>query len=305
MPKSLLIIIFLHLLAALILCGVGCDRTPARNTPEGTILATKYAVERGDARRIGQFIYAENEDYRRLFNRLGAFLGNVQKLGSAIETKFPDEVAALKAEAVEAAKNGKSVASLSTMISQIRGGSGGGGGNRRSRSPALGSGSDPRDAFDEGLKRLFADPYGWIAESEKRLTTTFLTDNSVALLWDEKPILPPIGMIMRQDSRDGLWYYVLPTNLPGVNNVMPKTKEQFEIFGGLIKVFDQVVIDLRNDIESGKLRTLDDVSRAAGEKTFIPAAMTVFAYAKLSENQKKEAREAKQPTETPPPADSK
>jgi hypothetical protein len=70
---------------------------------------------------------------------------------------------------------------------------------------------------------------------------------------------------------------------------MPKTKEQFEIFGGLIKVFDQVVVDLRNDIDEGRLTTLDEVSRAAGEKTFLPAALTVFAYARLTESQKKEA----------------
>jgi hypothetical protein len=146
-----------------------------------------------------------------------------------------------------------------------------------------------RQAFDNALKGLFADPYGWVRESEKRLTTTFLTDTSVALLWDEKPILPPIGMVMRRDDKDGRWYFALPTNLPGVSNFMPKTKEQFEIFGGLIKVFDQVVVDLRNDIDEGRLTTLDEVSRAAGEKTFLPAALTVFAYARLTESQKKEA----------------
>jgi hypothetical protein len=270
--------------AATALLLVGCDKGPDRSTPEGTIAAARWAVERGEARRIGDYIFADNEETRRLFRRLGVFLGNVQQLGQTIQEKFPAEVAGLKAAAEQAAAEGKATSLVSQLTSQMRPGRG-----RRSGPPAMAGDDSARQAFDNALKGLFADPYGWVRESEKRLTTTFLTDTSVALLWDEKPILPPIGMVMRRDDTDGRWYFALPTNLPGVSNFMPKTKEQFEIFGGLIKVFDQVVIDLRNDIDEGRLTTLDEVSRAAGEKTFLPAALTVFAYARLTESQKKEA----------------
>ncbi|MEY3232638.1 MAG: hypothetical protein RL689_2727 [Planctomycetota bacterium] len=270
--------------AATALLLVGCDKGPDRSTPEGTIAAARWAVERGEARRIGDYIFADNEETRRLFRRLGVFLGNVQQLGQTIQEKFPAEVAALKAAAEQAAAEGKTTSLVSQLTSQMRPGRG-----RRSGPPAMAGDDSARQAFDNALKGLFADPYGWVRESEKRLTTTFLTDTSVALLWDEKPILPPIGMVMRRDDKDGRWYFALPTNLPGVSNFMPKTKEQFEIFGGLIKVFDQVVVDLRNDIDEGRLTTLDEVSRAAGEKTFLPAALTVFAYARLTESQKKEA----------------
>ena len=262
----------------------GCDRGPDRSTPEGTIAAARWAVERGEARRIGDYIFADNEDTKRLFRRLGVFLGNVQRLGETIQAKFPSEVEALRVAAEKAAAEGKSTSLVSQLTSQMRPGRG-----RRNAPPAMAADDSARQAFDNALKNLFADPYGWVRESEKRLTTTFLTDTSVALLWDEKPILPPIGMVMRRDDKDGRWYFALPTNLPGVSNFMPKTKEQFEIFGGLIKVFDQVVIDLRSDIEEGRLTTLDEVSRAAGEKTFLPAALTVFAYARLTDSQKKEA----------------
>ncbi len=270
--------------AATALLLVGCDKGPDRSTPEGTIAAARWAVERGEARRIGDYIFADNEETRRLFRRLGVFLGNVQQLGQTIQEKFPAEVAGLKAAAEQAAAEGKATSLVSQLTSQMRPGRG-----RRSGPPAMAGDDSARQAFDNALKGLFADPYGWVRESEKRLTTTFLTDTSVALLWDEKPILPPIGMVMRRDDKDGRWYFALPTNLPGVSNFMPKTKEQFEIFGGLIKVFDQVVVDLRNDIDEGRLTTLDEVSRAAGEKTFLPAALTVFAYARLTESQKKEA----------------
>jgi len=274
-----------RLLASLLGCLllVACDRGPDRSTPEGTIAAARWAVSRGEARRIGDFLYADNVDMRRLMTRLGRFLGNVQALGTAIQIKFPTEVSTLKAQTEQAVKEGKSTSLLTQIAGQVRG-------NRRAKvSLANPSTGDARDAFDNALKSLFADPYGWLTESETRLTSTFLTDDSVALLWDEKPILPPIGMVMRRDSVDSKWYFSLPINLPGMGSFMPRTKEQFEIFGGIIKVFDQVVIDLRLDVESGKLSSLESVSRAAGEKTFIPAAMTVFAYAKLMESQKKEA----------------
>lgn len=275
----------LHLPLALLLstCLAACDRGPDRTTPEGTIAAARWAVERAEARRIGDYIYADSDDMRRLMRRLGVFLGNVQQLGDAIQAKFPEQVASLRTQAEQAAKDGKTTSLISQLGSQMRPGKG----KSRPAMPSQDEGA--RNAFDNALKNLFADPYAWIRESEKRLTTTFLTDDSVALLWDEKPILPPLGMVMKKDARDGRWYFVLPTNVPGVSNFMPKTKEQFEIFGGLIKVFDQVVVDLRKDVESGKLASLDDVSRSAGEKTFLPAALTVFAYSRLSDSQKKEA----------------
>jgi hypothetical protein len=275
--------VIVRILATLALMALaGCDRGPDRSTPEGTLAAARWAVNRGEASRLGDLLYAENADTRRLFRRLGVFLGHVQLLGDSIQTKFPKQVADLKAEAEQSAKDGKATSLLAQMSSQMRGGR-----NRGKGAPQLPD--DSRDAFQNALKSLFADPYGWVKESEKRLTTTFLTDDSVALLWDTKPILPPIGMVLKKDISDGRWYFMLPTNLPGVSNFMPKTKDQFEIFGGLITVFDKVIIDLRKDIESGKLSSLDDVSRAAGEKTFIPAALTLYAYTRLSESQKKEA----------------
>ncbi|MCX5688210.1 MAG: hypothetical protein NTV94_00200, partial [Planctomycetota bacterium] len=189
------------------------------------------------------------------------------------------------AQAEAAAKEGKATSLVAQLSSQMRPGRG-----RSKTAAAVAPDDSARDAFDAALKNLFADPYAWINESEKRLSTTFLTDDSVALLWDEKPILPPIGIVMKKDSKDGRWYFMLPTNLPGVGNFFPKTKEQYEIFGGLIKVFDQVMVDLRLDIQSGKLTSLDEVSRSAGEKTFLPAALTVFAYSRLTETQKKDAK---------------
>src|SRR5512144_1693400 len=82
-------------------CGGG-----DRDTPEATIASARKIVEQGRADKLGQFIYADNKDMRKLMNRFGVFLGNIQKLGDAVQEKFPKEVAELKAKAAAAAKDG-------------------------------------------------------------------------------------------------------------------------------------------------------------------------------------------------------
>ena len=60
----------------------------------------------------------------------------------------------------------------------------------------------------------------------------------------------------------------------------------------LITVFDRVVVDLTKDVRTGRLGSLDGLAQEAGEKTFIPAALTFLAYNRLREIKKKEAKEA-------------
>lgn len=264
--------IVLLLSIAAILGLVGCDSKGPRETPEGTILALKESVMEGRADRLGDFIYTEDPEMRRLLRRTGIFLGNVQKLGTSVQAKFPDEVAKLKADAVEAAKNGKATSFISQMTSQI----GGPGRRRQAR-----VGADPggmRSSFDNFLKSLMADPYGWAEQADTRLTTAFLTDDSVALLWDEEPILAPLGLTMRRGD-DDKWYIVLPTGAPGVGNFMPQTPGQYQIFGSLVTTFDNVIIDLRADVENGRVANIEQLSQKAGEKAFLPVAAAVFAYA--------------------------
>lgn len=273
-------LLFASLLASLLTCLLpGCgDRTPTRTTPEGTIAAARYVVEQRRADRLATFIYAESPEYRELFTRLGVLLRNAQRLGEVVQEKFPKEIAELSAKAEATAKSGKASGLLSQLSSAMNQ-------NQRGRKRATVA---ERDAQQEALRaavgRLFADPYAFLRESEERLTTTFLTDDSVALLWDKQPILPPIGVVLKKDA-DGLWYLLLPTNLPGVNGFMPKTKEQFQTFGSIIAVINNVVVDLRKDVEQGRVKTLDDLSRRAGEQAFMPAALAFYAYNSMRQAQ--------------------
>lgn len=147
-------------------------------------------------------------------------------------------------------------------------------------------------AFNDGVKRIFADPYGWLRESENRLTVEMVNDNTAALLWDGKPILAPIGMVMKKDERDN-WCFVLPTNIPGLSQFMPKTDKEFMLWGSIIATFDNVAVDLTKDVREGRLTSFDSVATKAGEKAFIPAAMTFAAYGAYVEAKKKETADAK------------
>ncbi len=106
----------LWLLSMLLLtaCG-GVDR----DTPEAAIASARKVVQEGRADKLGQFIYADSKDMRKLMNRFGVFLGNIQKLGDAVQEKFPKEVGELKAKAAETAKNGKAASLLTQMTSQM------------------------------------------------------------------------------------------------------------------------------------------------------------------------------------------
>jgi len=285
----------LAVIAPVLLLLASCGDSFDRSTPEGTIAAAKLAVADGRADRLGRFIYVENEDMRRLMNRFGVFLGNVQKLGTTVQEKFPEEMEAMRRATEEAAARGETTNFFSQLAGQMnRGNQRASRGNRRGGPPAGPDASKMRNAFDALMKQVLADPYAWARQVEgapERFSTVTITDTTVALQFDGEPVLAPIGMTMRQ-ADDGKWYFVLPTNLPGVSNFMPKTKEQYQIFGGLIKVFDQVVIDLRADVENGRIQNLDGLASAAGEKAFIPIAMTFFAYTRLSESQKKERQAA-------------
>lgn len=262
----------------------GCSKEYSRNTPEATIETARQMILNGDGKRVGELIYAENEDEARLMRRLGRMLGNLNDLGNAIQEKFPEDVAKLKARAEESAKSGKGGTMVNRVFSQMRGQQ-----QRRGQRP----GQQSEQLFNDLLKTIFADPYGWLKESEDKITTAYMTEDLVAVLWEGKPIMPPIGVTMRKDAK-GQWAFVVPNNLPGVRDFWPNNEDEFQIWGGLIQVFDNVVIDLAKDVREGRASSLDDVARRAGEKTFVPAVITVFAFGQLQEAQKKELRAKKE-----------
>jgi len=205
-------------------------------------------------------------------------------------------MADLAARTEEAAKKGKATSLIAQMTKNMRGG----GGNRRSRAKqSVAQREETQQALNDALKRLFADPYGWLKESEARMSTAYLTDDTVAVLWDEKPIMPPIGLVMKK--ADDKWFFVLPTNVPGLNSFMPKTKDEYFIWGKIVHTFDNVVSDLKKDVEVGSLTTLEGVAQRAGEKAFLPAAMVFMSLSSYKDAKAKETKAAAAPAKLSDP----
>jgi len=274
----------------------GCEERYGQETPEQTIATARMLVEKGEARKLGNLIYADNDDMRQLLNRMGVFMGNIEKLSATIAQKFPAEMADLAARTEEAAKKGKATSLIAQMTKNMRGG----GGNRRSRAKqSVAQREETQQALNDALKRLFADPYGWLKESEARMSTAYLTDDTVAVLWDEKPIMPPIGLVMKK--ADDKWFFVLPTNVPGLNSFMPKTKDEYFIWGKIVHTFDNVVSDLKKDVEVGSLTTLEGVAQRAGEKAFLPAAMVFMSLSNYTDAKAKETKAAAAPAKLSDP----
>lgn len=271
----------MSLFTLLVLLGSGCDSRSgySQSSPDAVIATAKLMVQRGDAARLPELFHAENDEMRSLFRRMGILLGNLQKLGTSVKAAFPAEIAKLESQAALAAKKGQATGLLSAITGNQQ--------NpfarrRQGQSPeaAAQAAKKQEDAVNAAIKRLFANPYAFLEDGAGRLSTAYVSDDVAAVQWDRQPILPPVGLTMKRVERGGTtrWEIVLPFNLPGMARFTPRTKDEYKVLGSLMKTLDNVVVDLTRDVEERRLTSLDALSRKAGEKLLIPAAMTFYAY---------------------------
>jgi hypothetical protein len=251
-----------------------------QGTPQEVLTSARAMVLKGDANRLPDLIYADDDNMRAFLNELGQVLGSLQALALAVAETYPEEIAALRTEADSAAKSGHA----SSFIQRLAGQAGMSRRARRAQDP-----QESRKLFDNAAKELFADPYGWIERSEGRLSVQTITDDTAAILWDNKPVFG-VGLTMRADGDK--WYIALPTTAPGISRVIPKTDEAWEVMGSLMDVFDNTIKDLTKDVRAGRAAKLDDLARTAGEKAFIPAAIVVLAYGKVLDAEREAQKKA-------------
>lgn len=255
-------------LGLLLAAGLGgCSKAEvqySRDTPEEVFESARKMLEDGNAQRLVELITPPTEDNAIVYREAGRMLESLSVLASTIEEAYPKEIAELRSDAQAAAMRGDAVSNIQQALTGF--------GKRRGEVDS----SDER--LNALLQSLLGDPYGWIRQSETRLSTQYLYDGAVAVLWDDKPIMPPIGVIMQEDARDGTWSIVLPTNLPMVNKYLPKTKDEYKIWAMILRVLSNACNDLVTGIHEGDYATLEGVSKAAGEKAFAPIAMVFFAY---------------------------
>lgn len=265
----------------------GCSDDWDQSTPEATIKTARKLVEKNRARELNKLIYPESPQMTAFLQKFGVLLGNLQKLAVQVDKSLPDEVAKLKELAQKSVESGKAGEVLGQIANQ----------GRRRGPPDFQQQDKQQAAVMALFEKLFADPYQLLTEGETHLTTEYLTDDSVSLRWDDEPILPPIGLQMKRDEQSGLWYFKLPTNIPYLSQYLPRTPKEWKIAEYAVVVLNNTLVDLRKDLASGQITTLDRLTRSAGEKTFPPGLMIMAAYSKALEDRKKHPEPA-----TPAPA---
>jgi len=290
--------IFAGALVVLVAVGVGLGamlfgpakkRAYDRSSPDAILSAARGMVITGEAERLGELLYADSDGMRELYARLGSVLGHLQDLALAINDRFPDEVAKIKAEAETAAKSGRAFSLLQELNPARR---------TRPRAPA----GEDGERFSRIIQAIAADPYAWLTDAEGRLTYTPIDDERMAVLWDKKPVLPPLGLVLQETQ--GQWSVVLPlANLPMISRYLPQTPDEYSIWASLIQMVDNVVIDLEADVRTGKLQSLDALARRAGEKAVVPMGMGMIAYGKAMEERRTREREERRAREQPAPAE--
>ncbi len=246
----------------------GCDRPKSysQDTPDDVIRSAVEMIRDGQTQRLPDLIAADNDEMRRMLNRLGVLFGNMQKLASAAQDRFPADMAKIKAEAEQAALSGKG----NSIIDAIRSGGPPG------RGPGGGGPGGDDAAVRDLVNRLFADPYGWLDRNATRLTAEKVTDDQAMVLLDGEPLIPVVGLPMIE--RDGKWYIALPTGMPPLSLGWPRSKPQWDILRSLVTIIDKAVIEMTDDIRLGRVGGLDQLASKAQEKLIFPAALAFVAY---------------------------
>jgi hypothetical protein len=294
----------------------GAPRGPGRAYParsaEEMIDSVALMIERREAERLPELIEVaapgdtrtDREQMAGLYRAVGGVLGAVEDLALSIAERYPEELAELRGELEAARARGEATSILGAMLGGGRGGGRGGRGTGGERQFAMGFTASPeqRARTERAIAALLADPYTALGDARARLTTARIDDETAALLWDGRPVLPPLGLICRE-GEDGRWRIVPPTQQAVLSRFMPRTAEEYQIWGSLLKTMEQVAVDLRAEVEGGELGSLDELSDSAFEKLVIPAGMVMVAYGRAMED-RAEPRRAERPPEnagTPEP----
>lgn len=255
----------------LLLLLAGCSQDYSQDSPEALVDSTRQMVVDGNARRLSELVWSESEGEALVIDRLGRTFGALQRLGSAVTEAFPQEVERIRRQADEAAASGE----INSIIGRALTASGG---VARGAPSAIRDEQRMRQGLDSVLRELMADPYGWIERNGDKLQPVRITDDIVALSWQDKPVLG-----LRLVEKDGLWYYQLPLDLPALRRFLPQNDAEFEIWAELVASVHNVLQDLADEVEQGKHKNLESVAATAGEYALPTAFMVMIAYGKALE----------------------
>jgi len=259
----------------------------SQSTPRDVIDSLVKMIDDGQVQRLPDLIYADSKEFRLVMNRLGLLMDRMRELSLAVAKRFPAETASIRQQL----QDGRSLNSITKIAGGLPTGAKGGGKvelklGQNKGSPAVNvpvPANDPatrearRNAVQEILDQLMADPFSLLGAYAKRLTTVEIDDTQVAVLFDGKPV-PPLGLTMKKEN--DAWFIVLPTKIPGAQQYLPETRAEWSILGSLMKALENSVSDLRDDVNNGKVAKMEQLAEKAGEKAFVPVAIIGIVYAK-------------------------
>lgn len=286
----------LAVLAAVVALNAGgCSRKKqySQRTPEELIASAVQMIKDGKSQQLTDLVYADSPEMRAMLNNMGKLFGNMQSMSKAAQERFPEELAKLKDQAAQAIADGEATNFLNQMVSGGGRGRGmnvrvgGGGVSASRRGPPMAEGQ-----MEDLFNRLFADPYGWLERNASRLSTLKTADDTATVLLDGEPVIPGLGLPMKLEN--GKWYIALPTNVPGVSDFWPKTKDQWRILNSMVTVLDKTVVDMERDIRAGKTATLSSLGSEARKKVMMPGAIAFAAYGKEVDVRLRTERRVKQ-----------
>ncbi|MCC6284545.1 MAG: hypothetical protein IT439_04465 [Phycisphaerales bacterium] len=262
------------------LVTAGCDRDRfqfTQDTPQEVLDAAKRMVLEGHAELLTELVFAEDERIRKLYRGLGGVLGSLEDLALQLAESFPTQVDSVRAEAQKAAAEGKSSSMLGAVLT----------GRRQQRTDTQSRFEKSDDPFNDVTQAIISDPYGWVSTSAERLSLTPISDDTVAVLWDNMPIFPPFGLIIQQKD-DDKWYVVFPTSLPMVRNLLPSSDEELDLWLALLGAVENSIEDLRKAVKRGEITSLDQAAQKLVEYVTPTAVMAFYAYGKWKSEQEKE-----------------
>lgn len=278
-----------YLFCLLVLTLASCSREPgySQSSPDATIATAKQMVRDGKAGLLVKLIRSDDDNMARCLNRLGHTLANMQTLAGELNRAFPADVRKLRDEAQsQSSKSG--LAGISRAFT-------GGRANRREGAQ--------NDAMNSTLTRLFASPFEALEEEAANLTALQLDNQTYSLLYKGGPIVPGVPLLLKLDPKDNRWYFVLPTDLPILSGYFFKTPEAWRVYTGLVATLDNIVKDLTQDVRDGKVKSLNDTARVAGEKAFTSLPFAIIALDRLTAAERK-SRGLNATTPSPIPSSS-
>lgn len=263
--------------ALLLFCGVmslaACSREPgySQASPEAAIATARQMARDGKAGLLVKLIWSDDENMSRCLNRIGHTLGSLQTLAVELGRAFPQDVQKLKQDAMNQV-SGTGLAGLSRTFT---------GGRAARREGAQ------NDAMNSALTRLFASPFEALEEQGENLTAIQLDKQTYSLLYKGGPIVPGVPILIRLNPKDNRWYFVLPTDLPILKGYFFQSPEAWRVYTGLVATLDNIVKDLTQDVRDGKVKSLSDTARIAGEKAFTSLPFAIIALDRLTAAERK------------------